>query len=151
VFEQVGSPSEIYERPASRFVLSFVGFSNFLRVTEYREVASLAECRLAGAIVSVNPSRIPGAAAGATEIAIRPERVRIVGTAGAIMTGNHVPGTVQDVTYEGALLTYEIALADGQSLVVREPNQGTSETVRRLAVGDPVTVGWRPEDAVLVG
>jgi ABC-type Fe3+/spermidine/putrescine transport system ATPase subunit len=149
--EQTGTPGDVYEAPANRFVLGFVGFSNFLRVDAIDDDGTVKRCRVAGSECRLGPLAISGKAIDAAgELAIRPERVRIAsrdgGGAGDV---NRLAGQVRDMAYEGALLSYEIALADGQQVLVREQNASHS-AAQRHQPGDAVVVEWRPEDAVLV-
>jgi len=147
IIEQAGTPDDVYEAPANRFVLSFVGFANFLRV---EPGATSARGRIAGVDCALPAHAIPGAAAAGTiELAIRPERLRIDTAAPAEEGVNRLPGTIRNIAYEGARLTYEVALTDGRALFVGAPNTG-----RRAAqghhVGDAVAVTWRSDDAVLI-
>jgi ABC-type Fe3+/spermidine/putrescine transport system ATPase subunit len=146
VIEQVGSPSEVYEAPANRFVLSFVGYSNFLRAEDVREVDGELRARIAGAECALGPHAIANDAAGKTEIALRPERARLVADADVPPAHNRIEGTLRSVAYEGAMRSYDIVLADGQSLLVREQNTHRVD----LLPARPVTVAWHPADGVLL-
>ena len=139
IIEQVGSPSEVYETPANRFVLGFVGFSNFLRL----EHLSGARARIAGTDCALGAHVIGGSGA-AREIALRPERARL---APANEFENELSGTLRGVAYEGALRSYDVVLADGQSVLVREQN---AMRARRPEMGDRVTIAWHPDDAIVL-
>ena len=71
------------------------------------------------------------------------------GTGADVDLLNRVLGTVEDVTYEGALIAYGIALDDGQRVLVREQNRGESAARPRHRTGDRVTISWNPADALL--
>jgi len=139
--EQVGAPDEIYERPASRFVLDFVGQTNFLRVE--RDGASF---RLAGSALAASGPRLAGQG---PQLAVRPERLRLAGGDDESANGavNRIAGRIDEIAYEGALVTLGVALADGQRLSLRSANLGTGA---RPALGQAVTVTWRPEDSLLI-
>jgi putative spermidine/putrescine transport system ATP-binding protein len=139
VIEQVGSPSEVYEKPVSRFVLGFVGFSNFVHV----EHVGGARARIAGADCALG-THVIGGSNEVMEIALRPERARL---APAEDFENEVPGTLRGVAYEGALRSYDVVLADGQSIRVREQN---AMRAPRPKAGDAVTVAWHPDDAIVL-
>ena len=149
VIEQVGTPSQVYETPANRFVLSFVGFSNFLRAETIGERGGLRCCLVAGTECVLGNRSITGNVTNAREIAIRPERAWISKSGDASGTTNRVPGTLRSIAYEGAMLTYDIVLADGQQVLVREQNAGRREATGRQP-GDAIDIGWYPDDAVLV-
>ena len=94
--EQIGTPEEIYERPATAFVAGFVGASNIVD-------AEAAE-RLIGQ---------------RRAFSLRPERIRI----GAAADGGHaVAGTVASVQYHGASTRIEVALDGAGRLIVDRPN-----------------------------
>jgi len=139
IIEQVGPPSEVYERPVNRFVLGFVGFSNFLRV----EHVNGSRARIAGADCALG-THVIGASRQINEIALRPERARLAAAEGS---ENELRGTLRSVAYEGALRSYEVALADGQSILVREQNAMRQP---RPQAGDTVTIAWHPDDAIVL-
>ena len=139
IIEQIGSPSEVYEKPANRFVLGFVGHSNFLRV----EHVIGARARIAGADCTLG-THVIGESNQVTEIALRPERARL---APAEASENELRGTLRSVAYEGALRSYEVVLADGQPILVREQN---ATRAPRPQAGDAVTVAWHPDDAIVL-
>jgi ABC-type Fe3+/spermidine/putrescine transport system ATPase subunit len=139
IIEQVGSPSEVYERPVNRFVLGFVGFSNFLRVEQMSE----AHARIAGTDCVLG-THVIGESNRVTEIALRPERARLTHAEGS---ENEMRGTLRSVAYEGALRSYEVVLADGQSILVREQN---ALRAPRPQPGDTVTIAWHADDAIVL-
>jgi len=81
--EQIGSPSEIYRRPASRFVASFVGGINFLSVLNDNG----PRCRANGVPIKLPRPEQPLPAA--LTLAIRPEWLRIL-AAGEAADGHNV-------------------------------------------------------------
>jgi putative spermidine/putrescine transport system ATP-binding protein len=148
--EQIGMPSEVYENPASRFVMGFVGLTNFLRVEAVRRAGAAARCRLAGVEITLATS--PIAADGsqtAPELAIRPERLRLAPEATTAL-GNRVPGTVRNIAYEGGSITHEIELADGQLVITRAQNLGIASHAPGPRIGERVIVAWGDEDARLI-
>ncbi|WP_113569641.1 ABC transporter ATP-binding protein [Hyphomicrobiales bacterium] len=100
---QLGTPKEIYETPADAFVADFIGSSNFLTGTVVDRAAGIANVRLEdGTMIKANTGRN-----GADEkvvIAVRPERLQIVGSAGE----NVVQATVQGGSYLGSVYQYEL-------------------------------------------
>ena len=63
---------------------------------------------------------------------------------------NALPGTVEDVVYQGEMMRVRVAIADGSSLVVAVRNEGQLTRPLEWKRGDPVAVGWRPEDSQLL-
>jgi putative spermidine/putrescine transport system ATP-binding protein len=135
--EQIGTPDAIYERPSSRFVLDFVGQTNFLRVERDREAF-----RVVGVRLSAAGSRLAG---GPLQLAVRPERLGFAESVPG--AANRVAGRIVEVAYEGALVTFVVELADGQRLNLRSANLGAGE---RRRVGEEAVVAWRPEDTLVV-
>ena len=140
---QVAPPADLYERPATRFVATFVGESNLLRG---RLAAGDGGLRLetdGGAHpVDEAAARARGLGVGdSAALAIRPERVSIAAGAGARMAA------VTEVVYLGSNRRYTVRLDGGPELAVRvQAGQAGDD----LAGGDRVGVGWRAEHAVLV-
>jgi len=153
--EQVGTPTEIYDAPATAFVASFVGESNPLpgRVEE-------SEGGLARIGTSLGPLRARdprGLAPGSSAIVIvRPERCRLdakgVGDAAADRLAgaeadpaNRIEGQLARIDFEGAFANLVVASSAGPALKVQVANDGR---LAGLAAGAPVTVRFPPEAAL---
>lgn len=115
-FEQIGTPADIYERPANRYVAEFMGEINLLKGRVLgQENAALKIATEAGP-ASVVASQ--DYAAG-TEIlfALRPERIRVNPTNGTTSKGQNVfSGRVSGRSYRGETTLFEIELACGASI-----------------------------------
>jgi spermidine/putrescine ABC transporter ATP-binding subunit len=147
---QVGTPTEIYERPTSTFVAGFVGESNFLpgqAVARRRvdggyvyEVALLNRTH-----VEVPSDRELSAPAGITAV-VRPEHISILPNgADAAAPCVALPGTVRETIYRGEVSTVRVELEAGQSMFHRGSAKGMLGRD-----GQRVTLGWAPEDMVLL-
>lgn len=143
---QIGTPVEIYEKPASRFIAEFIGDSNLLEVT----VLSLdgATCQLDLGDGVIVPSRFsdkvkltPGDRVG---LLLRPEMIRLA----ASQTGEQprLTGTIVDEVYEGAMRSYRIA-AHSYEIVVEVPNRPELE---KLGRGTSVNLFWSAQSGVAV-
>jgi ABC-type Fe3+/spermidine/putrescine transport system ATPase subunit len=138
--EQVGSPLEVYNRPSNRFVGEFIGDSNFFagRFDPARpdrvELSEIGPMR-------VQP-RNAAAPAGAVDVMIRPERLRL-GEAGAPDDAvNRFAMAVDEViNYGDSILV--IGTTQGLPLRARLVGQA-AEALRR---GMTVTMCWAPRDA----
>jgi putative spermidine/putrescine transport system ATP-binding protein len=118
--EQVGSPAEVYERPATAFVAGFIGVSNILQ----GEAARL----------------ITGSDHAFT---IRPEKIAIVpldGEAGESRCT--ATGRVREVVYLGAITRYIVELDGGGELVVMQQNLETSSMEALQVRGEAVRLRW---------
>jgi spermidine/putrescine ABC transporter ATP-binding subunit len=143
---QVGTPAEVYERPASRFVAEFLGAANILpaRVRERSGQGSVLE--VCGATVH---AASPAPADGPVLLAIRPERLRLLPADGAMAAGNRLAGTVSESAYAGDALLHTVRLADGTEMRVTAP-LGDGLAAARVAVGTAVTLGWAPEACIVL-
>ena len=149
--EQVGPPEEVYERPATEFVASFLGASNLLDGTVGPPDGDFRTIEL----VSGEKVRVPAAAIEGTErsikLGVRPEKIRIgtAGSASAADGDNAIEGTVRDATFVGVSNVYAVATRDGHEVTVYAQNLGTS-TDRPPAPGETVTLTWHPEHTFVV-
>ncbi len=142
---QVGTPAEIYENPASRFVAEFLGAANILpaRVSGRDGQGSLLD--VYGHPVRAAATPPPG---DAVLLAIRPERLRLL-PADAAVAENRLPGTVTLSAYAGDTLLHTVRLGDGAELRVNAP-LGDGLAAARLAPGTKVTLAWPPEACILL-
>ena len=108
--EQVGTPREIYDEPATRFVAGFVGESNFLPGTLAGEPSNDGILRFAtpGGVVAVPTSRVRGNAASVA-IGFRPHQTRLRPPG----EGATLEGEVVDAIYTGSSVRYVVRLAEG--------------------------------------
>jgi putative spermidine/putrescine transport system ATP-binding protein len=115
--EQIGSPVEIYDRPATQFVAGFVGVSNLVQ--------------LGGRSLAIRPERIQllpaGSAAPADAVA--------------------EPGTITDAVFLGVLTRYTVALDGGGVLVAVRPNLERASLSERDPRGKAVVAAWQPSQA----
>jgi putrescine transport system ATP-binding protein len=124
---QVGTPREIYETPATRFVADFIGNVNLMEGTlavdeaDHVEIVS-ADCR------HYVGHGITGHVGMSVSVALRPEKIRISrfpppvteGQPGALM--NQVQGRVKDMSYFGSHTVYHLSLPSGHMLKVSQSN-----------------------------
>jgi iron(III) transport system ATP-binding protein len=144
--QQVGTPREIYRRPANRFVAEFVGFDNVVggTVAEARDGAVGVALEGSRGIVWVRTvgGDGPTAVGSRVVIATRAEDVRVLPAGEA---GSLPEGTVSSCAYAGERWEYGVELA-GRSLIVRRPDDGESS----MAPGEAVAVEFRPDRVVLL-
>jgi putative spermidine/putrescine transport system ATP-binding protein len=137
---QLGTPEEIYRRPTTRFVASFIGESNLYRATVE-----------GGYGILDSGTRLPlpaGAPQQGSEIGLmlRPERPRPVTRPGS--SDVTFCGEVTETVYLGETIKYRIRLDPGFEVVVRWPFREAGES---LKVGDRATLGWDRDDLHVVG
>jgi spermidine/putrescine transport system ATP-binding protein len=118
---QVGSPAEIYDRPRTRFVADFIGETNLIEaVREGVAGDGLARFRLPGGLALALPDADAVGANGRATLAIRPERVELVGPDAPAA----LPATVEAVVYLGTDTVYHARLLDGTPVQARVQNRG---------------------------
>jgi ABC-type Fe3+/spermidine/putrescine transport system ATPase subunit len=126
--EQVGSPAELYDTPASRFVADFIGDSNFLdSIAVSAERDGRWRCRAAGG----------------------PEKLVQAGDDGAAALGpgaNTCKGVVEEAIYVGDVTRYRVGLGADGALTIKVPNRFAA---RPLAGGAAIALAWSPDDTRL--
>ncbi len=119
--EQLGTPAEIYERPATRFVAGFVGTSNLLDGDVARQVLGRSGT-----------------------YTIRPEKIRLAAADAAPADDETAaPGTIHSVVYLGPDTRYIVELAAGSRLVVTQQNLATTSTEALAQQGKAVRLIWK--------
>ena len=139
--EQLGTPREIYERPATRFVAEFIGASTVLR----GHATAADRVTLAGG-ETLRVLGLAGLRAGeAVELAIRPERIRLTGGAGE----NVMDGRVTGVVYQGVQTELIVEIGGGQRLLVfvAEPAPAALAVGHALRLHLPPDAFMRPGPA----
>jgi putrescine transport system ATP-binding protein len=148
---QVGTPSEIYEFPSSRFTADFIGKINVFEgaVTGVNGSGATIGCAAAEGDLEVDSD---GGLARGTPVwvAVRPEKIEISREAPAAGTANTLCGTVKDLAYFGDYSIYRVRLANDQIVHVSRQNvRRLSDEERQVDWDDEVWLTWR-RDAALV-
>ncbi len=111
--QQVGTPYEIYAKPANTFIADFIGRANFLRAQVARVTDAELEVNLEGGEPIVIPG-VDGFTAGdRVQVVVRPEAVDLVAPG-----EGELKGMVALAHYTGSMATYRIDLPDGESFNV---------------------------------
>lgn len=145
---QVGSPEELYLRPATRFVTTFVGRANFIPASLVEGASTsqpddVASRSLSEAVNELGPS-------GADpSVFVRPERLSLrVGVAADSVQGPRVRGTIVDKTFSGGLTIVRVKVRDNVELSVT--CDSASNEARDARVDEAAVVTWEPSDATLL-
>ena len=133
--EQMGSPSEVYEHPATAYVADFLGSANVLPIEVVGPAAEGHTLFRLGELLleSAGPSMEPGPA----KLVIRPERIHLDPTTDP---SGAIPVTVVRTIYLGAMTDVVVSLSSEHSLVVRVASERASGFER----DDQFTVYIRP-------
>jgi len=136
---QQGPPSQIYERPRSRFAASFLGDANLFS-GEVRAGAVAV-----GADLLRTADALPSDGARAT-LAVRPEKMNLQLPRDVPAGLNRYAATLREIIYAGATSTFLLADAAGNELKVFRQNRGAPPP----AIGSEVVLSWLPADTILL-
>ena len=123
---QVGTPSDIYEHPSTRFVADFIGDTNFLPAERVGNGNKGGQYRLrdTGAIIAAD--RDDAVADGAeVTLAVRPERAELL-TDDREAAGTIIDGTLGTVVYFGTDTIFHLKLENGAAFRVRAQNHAAA-------------------------
>jgi iron(III) transport system ATP-binding protein len=144
VIQQVGTPVDLYDRPANRFVAQFVGSVNLYEGSVRRgdggwifSSPSLGDCAL--------PASLAGAEKAQVELAFRPHAVAL--DAPHSVDALEMQGVVDGGEFLGEFMRYEVRVHD--TLVIAD--QPHSRDMRRLAKGTPVRLAVPAREIRLIG
>ena len=138
--EQVGTPGELYRRPANAFVATFLGESNLLPVQVLARGVAGATVALEGHEGAWDVAQAEGVpATPAAWLLVRPEDFRVAqdGEAG-------LPAEVTEVVYLGEITAFGVRLATGQDAWVRQMRPPA------VVAGDRIRVRWDPGNVRLL-
>ncbi|MDX6743280.1 ABC transporter ATP-binding protein [Actinocorallia sp. A-T 12471] len=144
---QLGSPREIYEHPASKFVAGFIGTSNLMsgKVTELRDGVAVIGLGDAERIVVA----ADGAQVGADiELTVRPEKIDMR-TEEPGADRSRLRGTVTEVVYLGTSTNYNVRTSLGADIVVFTQNASNANDI--AVRGDSVWLSWEPRHSYAIG
>ena len=121
--EQLGTPHEVYEKPATAFVAGFLGVSNLISGEKAKAVVGRSDL-----------------------VNIRPERIRLAGS-GAKPGKDEMaaPGVVIEVAYTGANTISIVETAGGVRLISTKLNEELPGAGESFAIGDKVVALWRSD------
>ncbi len=121
--EQIGSPAEVYEHPATPFAAGFVGVSNLVSGTMAQAITGSSET-----------------------FSIRPEKIHMQEPQQPVPADRYsVQGCIRDVVYLGMHTRYLVELDDGGDLTVIQQNLNTTSMDVLAAKGRVVTLVWQRE------
>jgi spermidine/putrescine transport system ATP-binding protein len=148
--EQLGTPREIYERPATRFVAGFIGTSNLLS-GDIKSVSGDRAVILSGDGQHIEvPLREGLSAAIGTpvELTVRPEKIDLaLDPAGAASC--RLRGKVTEVVYLGTSTNYNVLTSTGAEVTVFVQNSNNADDVANR--GQDVWLSWEPEHSYVIG
>ncbi len=139
--EQIGTPVEVYRKPASRFVAEFVGASNIFSGTVTSSDGGLAKVDTVHGSFRLGGTR----AAGEAITFVVPEDQIVL--ASATPSDNRLTGTVIGEEFLGAAVRLYVDLGGGQEVRLL---LGKEQGVEKLQPGVPVELAWKPQAAFVL-
>jgi putative spermidine/putrescine transport system ATP-binding protein len=126
--EQIGTPQQVYEKPQTKFVASFLGVSNIFEGAAAKEIF--------GSPTMVN---------------IRPERIKLVPADTNLNTGESgVVGTIIEASYIGATTIFLIQTQSGQRVIATRINEELPDQINRFETGDRVGAVWKSDHSAVI-
>jgi len=146
--EQLATPEEIYDRPASEFVAGFIGLANLLPAAVERADSREVTLTLPGGGSTAAGSDGRSFSAGESALLVlRPERLRISAAAPGEGTKGAIRARVVDTVFQGPVVRFDLLTAEEHGLVVIMLAQDRPEGVE---AGSSVWVTWDPESAYVL-
>jgi len=140
VVQQLATPSDLYEKPETAFVASFIGENNRLRGERIDHQGGHCTVRMGDQTLTALAVNVIGQS-GPTTISIRPERVKLNPVQGECV--NRLPARVIERVYHGDHLRVRLELEGHDDFIVKVANAGGQTCPE---VGERLTVGWAIED-----
>ncbi len=139
--EQLGSPEELYENPATTFVANFLGQSNLVAGTITGKEGDTLTVEAHGHRIALPAARCR-VETGAAIVGVRPEKVHLAAADARIPAGSNVfeGGVVTDASFIGVSTQYLVKMPWGEELAVFEQNSG--QEIHRP--GSAVSLHWEP-------
>ena len=141
---QMGSPTEVYENPQNHFVSDFIGTSNFFQGEVMMNGRTLVTKN--GLRISL-PRTFP--AGEIIEVAIRPEKIRIVKESPVSET-HSLLATLAEIIYLGTNTHFYLNTQMGTRIVVYQQNLSAQRNASLLKPGDQVYLEWSEENVLIL-
>ena len=146
IVEQLATPRELYQRPATEFVAGFIGVSNLIALRIDRREEGLLVMDLGEGERILAPD--PGVGEPTGRITVRPEWIKLA--VGDVDTrASRVSGTIADVVYLGSVTQLIVDLRTGERLSVHRLNDEVGAEEPRP--GDTVVLQWAADHSFVIG
>ena len=148
---QIGTPTEIYEFPMTKFVADFIGSVNMFEgqlIEDLPDRARIQSEELGGVIyIDHGISSAPSATVWA---AIRPEKISILRAHPGENVENCVRGVVKEIAYMGDMSIYLVKIDSGKMVRVTQPNSERLSDDERIGWDETVWLSWHASSPVVV-
>ena len=147
---QIGTPSEVYEYPATRFVAGFIGDVNLLDARVVATDGSGMRLLAPGPAITIDADRpVPAVAGETVAVALRPEKLTLSHEPPAETAANCASGTVANIGYLGDVSIYHVRLGDGTVLRATVANR-LRLIERPVTWDDSVWLSWGRDASVVL-
>jgi spermidine/putrescine transport system ATP-binding protein len=140
---QIGSPTEIYEKPRTAFVAKFIGNTNLIKITV--EGSENSEVVVRAGPLLMRGKAIEPIISKEAWISIRPEKV-VLGSRASELS-NHFQGRVLKTVFKGTVYEYQIALDDD---IIFDAVVSNDDSEERFDVDSTIDVGWHVTSAQIL-
>ena len=151
--EQLDVPAKIYEAPASRFVASFIGDTNFFSGTIASVEGDYCTIQTEGGFPAISAYNDRNLAVGQkVDLSVRPEKIRVTINPPPPEKGagiNVFPSKVQDIVYQGVYTRYWLK-SSGLRVAALKPHSRFLLDQEPITWNDDVFVWWHPDDGYMV-
>jgi spermidine/putrescine transport system ATP-binding protein len=142
IIEQIGSPQDIYERPETKFVASFIGESNLIKTEVSRKDDKNICVKLGNDEIEISYNNYEVSKSKESYISIRPEDVKYAEN----KIGYGLDGIIKEHSYVGSIIKTIVQLKNGQEIIAYDYDKKRE----LLKVGNEVWISFEPEDIVIV-
>ena len=126
--EQIGTPQEVYEKPQTKFVASFLGVSNIFSGESAKEIFG-----------------------SSTMVNIRPERIKLVSANTKPKADERgVVGTIIEASYIGASTIFLVQTESGHKVIASRLNEELPDQINRFEIGDRVGAVWKSDHSAVI-
>lgn len=136
---QIGSPDEVYKKPVSRFVSTFLGTTNLIEGLYRGQDGNTANVETSGYMMKTGSGRVSYSKGDLVTVAVRPEALLISSDPAGI------PGTIVDVLFQGHRLIVIFKTSDGQELRAFSPVSNWN-----LEKGETAFASWQTSDSRII-
>jgi putative spermidine/putrescine transport system ATP-binding protein len=139
---QVGTPGELYFKPASLFAATFLGASNILKGTASAADTSIS--LVGGELIKLTAKANHS---GKINILVRPESIRLRLPSQSVDAENQLSGRLKMTVMLGGTTTHQVELNDGSVITVQELTSGERAEV---AIGSAVKLAWNAASTIVI-
>lgn len=146
---QIGTPTEVYEKPKNKFVAGFIGEADFIegKLLHADKEKNELTVDIGNLALTIEPTSFDEEKIEekkAVSIAIRPHKFRI--TKKKTQKNNFIEGKIENVAYIGSMIKYEVRIPNGTVVKVDQPLLKRIE----FEAGEKIYLEWDPDACIVL-